>query len=154
MCPKAPHLAALAAQRLGRRLRIVGPIHDEQYVRRHADILHADHVEWVGEVGGADKAAVLRAGETLVYTCSRAYVEAGAAVFGEALRAGTPVAALAWRPGTCAQAALCEQTGVVAAVNAEDDDETRPMPWRWPSRRPPTLILTPSRLSVSTRFIR
>ncbi|MBX6750321.1 MAG: glycosyltransferase [Micromonosporaceae bacterium] len=122
--PKAPHLAVLAAQRLGRRLRIVGPIHDEQYVRRHADILHADHVEWVGEVGGADKAAVLRAGQTLVYTCSRAYVEAGAAVFGEALRAGTPVAALAWRPGTCAQAALCEQTGVVAAVNAEDDDET------------------------------
>jgi hypothetical protein len=50
----------------------------------------------------------------LVYTCSRRYVEAGAAVFGEALRSGTPVAALVWRPGTCAEAALCERTTAVA----------------------------------------
>jgi glycosyltransferase involved in cell wall biosynthesis len=120
---KAPHLAALAARRLGRRLRIVGPVHDEQYVRRHADVLHAEHVEWIGELGGADKAAALRDGRTLVYTCSRTYVEAGAAVFGEALRVGTPVAALAWRPGTCAQAALCDETGVIASVDAEDDAE-------------------------------
>jgi glycosyltransferase involved in cell wall biosynthesis len=121
---KAPHLAALAAQRIGRRLRIVGPIHDEQYVRRHADVLHADHVEWIGELGGAAKARALRDGRTLVYTCARTYVEAGAATFGESLRAGTPVAAIAWRPGTCADAALCNDTGAVAAVDAEQDDST------------------------------
>mgnify|MGYP001250112330 CR=1 FL=1 len=42
---------------------------------------------------------------------------------GESLRAGTPVAALAWRHGTCAQAALCKHTGSVALVDAEADDE-------------------------------
>lgn len=123
ICPdKAPHLAAQAAHRLGLRLRIVGPVHDQEYVRRHADLLHADHVEWLGELGGEAKARALRDARVLVYTCSRDYVEAGAAVFGDALRAGTPVAALAWRPGTCADVALCEQTGAVASVYDEEDD--------------------------------
>lgn len=60
----------------------------------------------------------------LVYSCAPKYVEAGAAVFGEALRSGTPVAALVWRDGTCAQAALCERTGVVVQADrrASEDD--------------------------------
>lgn len=119
---KAPHLAALAAMRLGRKLRVVGPVHDEQYVRRHRDILHAKHVEWVGELGGSAKARALREAGVLVYTCSRAYVEAGAAVFADAVRAGTPVAALAWRPGTCPDAALCNDTGAVASIYDEEDE--------------------------------
>lgn len=45
-------------------------------------------------------------------------------MFGEALRSGTAVAALTWRPGTCADAALCQETGVVALVDSEDDDES------------------------------
>lgn len=120
---KAPHIAARAAQILGLRLRLVGPVFDKDYVEQHADVLHADHVEWLGEVGGPAKAELLASAGTFVYTYARDYVEAGAAVFGEALRAGTPVAALAWREGTCPSAALCEQTGAVAVADPLLDDE-------------------------------
>ena len=44
-------------------------------------------------------------------------------MFGEALRCGTPVAALVWRPGTCADAALCERTGAVAMLSPAASDE-------------------------------
>ena len=120
---KAPHLAVMAAGRLGLRIRITGPVFDDGYVRRHQRLFGAAHVEMVGEVGGAAKAAEFHRGRVLVYTCGREYVEAGAAVFGEALRAGTPVAALAWRSGTCADAALCADTGSIARVDPEDSDE-------------------------------
>lgn len=121
---KSPHLAAMAADMLGRRLRIVGPVLDVTYVAEHELELAAPHVELLGELAGAAKLAVLRDAGTLVYTCARDYTEAGAAVFGEALRSGTPVAALTWRPGTCAQIALCAETGVVAQASPDDDDET------------------------------
>ncbi|MGH3774705.1 MAG: hypothetical protein ACRDRR_03050 [Pseudonocardiaceae bacterium] len=45
-------------------------------------------------------------------------------MFGEALRSGTAVAALTWRSGTCAQTALCRETGVIAQANRDDDDES------------------------------
>ncbi|MHC0429507.1 glycosyltransferase family protein [Streptomyces sp. O3] len=121
---KAPHLAARAAQILGRRIRLVGPVFDEDYVRRHERLLTADHVEWVGELGGAAKTAAFTDGAAFVYTYARTYIEAGAAVFGESLRAGTPIAALTWRDGTCAQAALCDRTGVTAITEPADDDES------------------------------
>ncbi|WP_432157951.1 glycosyltransferase [Streptomyces sp. bgisy153] len=120
---KAPHLAVRAAEILGRRIRIVGPVFDEAYVRR-TKLFDADHVEWVGELGGPAKTAAIRDASVFVYTYARNYVEAGAAVFGESLRAGTPIAALVWREGTCAEAALCGDTGVVAVVSPEEDDET------------------------------
>jgi glycosyltransferase involved in cell wall biosynthesis len=120
---KAPHVAVMAAALLGRRIRVIGPVFDEAYAVRHSDLFRADHVEMAGEHGGADKTAALRAGQVLVYTCARRYVEAGAAVFGESLRAGTPVAALVWRRGTCAEAALCDGTGAVAAVRPEASDD-------------------------------
>lgn len=121
---KAPHIAVRAAQILGLRIRIVGPIFDEEYVRRHERLLTADHVKWIGELGGPDKTAAIADASVFVYTYARAYVEAGAAVFGESLRAGTPMAALTWRDGTCAQAALCDETGAVAVVDPREDDET------------------------------
>ncbi|WP_211239821.1 hypothetical protein [Jiangella gansuensis] len=121
---KAPHLAVLAAQLLGRRLYLVGPVFDSAYLRRQERVFFADHVKWVGELGGRAKAAAVREGLVFVYTQARTYVEAGAAVFGESLRAGTPVAALTWRDGTCAQAALCDRTGVTNVVSPEADDET------------------------------
>jgi hypothetical protein len=34
------------------------------------------------------------------------------------------MAALTWREGTCAQAALCNETGGVAVVDPLEDDET------------------------------
>jgi glycosyltransferase involved in cell wall biosynthesis len=120
---KAPHLAVLAAKQLGRQIRLVGPVFDHAYLTRHHILFDDPAVELVGEVGGAAKAAEFQRAQVLTYTCARDYVEAGAAVFGEALRAGTPVAALAWRAGTCAQAALCGDTGAVARVDPSDSDE-------------------------------
>ncbi len=120
---KAPHIAAMAAARLGRDLRIVGPVHDAEYVRRHAAQLDAPHVIWAGELGGAAKAEALRDAAVLLYTSSREYVEAGAAIFGDALRAGTPVAAHVWRPGSCPEAALCPRTGSVVVADAAESDE-------------------------------
>jgi glycosyltransferase involved in cell wall biosynthesis len=119
---KAPHLAIMAAALLGRRIRIIGPVFDEGYLGLHSELFRADHVEFAGELGGAAKTTALNAGRVLVYSCARHYVEAGAAVFGESLRGGTPVAALAWRQGTCAQAALCNETGAVATVPPDADD--------------------------------
>lgn len=121
---KAPHIAAQAAQMLGRRLRIVGPVFDKAYVDAHRRLLTADHVDWLGELGGRAKIDALQDAAAFVYTYSRDYVEAGAAVFGEALRAGTPIAALAWRPGTCAEAALCDRTGAIALANPALDDDS------------------------------
>lgn len=120
---KAPHLAARAAQILGRRIRFVGPVFDQSYVEEHRRVFGSEQVEMVGELGGAAKIAALQAGAVFVYTYARTYIEAGAAVFGEALRAGTPVAALAWRTGTCAEAATCDRTGVVAVADPAEDDE-------------------------------
>lgn len=120
---KAPHLAVRAAQILGRKIRIVGPVFDHDYVQSHVRLMSADHVEWVGELGGPAKTAAIRDASVFVYTYARTYVEAGAAVFGESLRAGTPMAALTWRTGTCAEAALCDQTGAITVANPDEDDE-------------------------------
>jgi glycosyltransferase involved in cell wall biosynthesis len=120
---KAPHLAIRAAASLGRRIVMAGPIFDRRYVEAFSDDFAADHVTLIGEVGGEQKARLLADAAALVYTCSRDYVEAGAASFGEALRSGTPVAALAWHQGTCAHAALCDRTGAVADANPDDPDD-------------------------------
>lgn len=120
---KAPHLAIRAAQLLGRPITVAGPVFDTAYVDEHRQLFDACHVTLVEEVGGDAKMRLLADAGVLVYTCARGYIEAGAATFGEALRAGSPVAALAWRPGTCAQAALCGRTGSVALVEPEADDE-------------------------------
>ncbi|MDJ0342631.1 glycosyltransferase [Streptomyces sp. H10-C2] len=121
---KAPHIAVRAAQMLGRRIQIVGPVFDEAYVRHHERLFSASHVKWVGELGGPAKTAAIRDASAFVYTYARTYVEAGAAVFGESLRAGTPMAALTWRGGTCAEAALCDQTGAITVGDPDLDDET------------------------------
>jgi glycosyltransferase involved in cell wall biosynthesis len=122
---KAPHLAVMAARRLGRKLRVIGsPVRETAYFDRYRAALTSPHVELLGEMTGIEKTAALSRGRTLVYTCARDYVEAGAAIFGETLRAGTPIAALTWRTGTCAEAALCAQTGVNAVTDPETDDET------------------------------
>ncbi|PYC80531.1 glycosyltransferase [Streptomyces tateyamensis] len=120
---KAPHLAVRAAQLLGRRISIVGPVFDRGYLQRHAALFAAEHVTLTGELGGSAKTSAFSRAATYVYTCARDYVEAGAAVFGESLRTGTPVAAIGWRDGTCADAALCSNTGAIARVAPEDDDE-------------------------------
>ncbi|MFF4778976.1 hypothetical protein ACFY05_39750 [Microtetraspora fusca] len=119
---KSPHLAVMAAGILRRRIKVVGPVFDPEYVAQHAHLFAGDHVEMVGELGGQAKTAAFRDAAAYVYTCGRTYVEAGAAVFGESLRAGTPVAALTWRPGTCADAALCPRTGSIATLDPAASD--------------------------------
>lgn len=121
---KAPHLAIASAARLGRRITVAGPVFDHDYITAHRTLFGAEHVTMIGEVAGAAKAQLLADARALVYTCGRDYIEAGAATFGESLRAGTPVAALAWRPGTCAHAALCPDTGSIAHLDPATDDDT------------------------------
>lgn len=120
---KSPHLAIRAAQLLGREITVAGPVFDPAYAETHRALFAAEQVTLTGEVGGPARARLLAEADVLVYTCARDYIEAGAATFGEALRAGTPVAALAWRPGTCAHAALCAGTGSVALVEPAGDDD-------------------------------
>ncbi len=119
---KAPHLAIRAAQVLRRRLTIAGPVFDPSYVAEHRELFQSEYVTLAGEVAGKAKMHFLADANVVAYTCARGYIEAGAATFGEALRAGSPVAALAWRHGTCAQAALCANTGSIALVNPEAPD--------------------------------
>jgi glycosyltransferase involved in cell wall biosynthesis len=119
---KSPHLAVMAARLLGRRIRIVGPVFDDDYIRQHAELFTADHVTMAGELGGSAKTAAFAEAETFVYTCSRTYTEAGVATLGESLRAGTPVAALVWRSGTCAEAALCDDTGAIVIADPTEND--------------------------------
>lgn len=120
---KAPHLAVLATQRLGLRLRLVGPVFDRGYVQEQRSLFAAPHVEWLGELAATAKLEAIGGSRVLTYTCAPDYVEAAGAVFGESLRSGTPVAALAWRDGTSADAALCPGTGAVARVGSLRTEE-------------------------------
>lgn len=121
---KAPHLAVRAAQKLGQRLRIIGtPVRDSADTKAYREVMASPHVELLGELAGREKVRVLSEAAVFVYTSARDYIEAGAATFGEVLRCGTPVAALAWRTGTCAESALCEETGSIAFADPDVDDD-------------------------------
>lgn len=120
---KAPHLAVHAAGLLDRDITIAGPVFDPGYLHEHRAAFDAAHVHMAGEVGDEIRTELLANATAVVYTCDRDYIEAGAAIFGESLRAGTPVAALAWDTGTCAHAALCERTGSLAEVHHDTDDK-------------------------------
>lgn len=120
---KAPHIAAMAATRLGRRITFVGPVFDAGYMAQHADVFAASNVDLVGELGGEAKIDAIEHGEVFVYTQSRSYIEAAGMVFSEALRAGTPMAALTWRTGTAAHASLCDETGQIAHLPAAATDD-------------------------------
>jgi hypothetical protein len=120
---KAPHLAIRAAALLGRHITLAGPIFDSGYVDQYRHLFTAPHVTLAGEIAGQAKSHLIANARALLYTCARDYIEAGAATFGEALRAGTPAAALAWRHGTCAQAALCPDSGAIALADPDAGDE-------------------------------
>lgn len=88
---KAPHLAIAAARRAGLALDVVGPVHDEEYYRRHivphlgGDIRHLGHLrheDLAGAIGAAAVAVV-----------TPAWDEPYGLVVAEALACGTPVAA-------------------------------------------------------------
>lgn len=120
---KAPHLAAMATAKLGKPITLAGPVLDDSYIDRHAAALNAQHVSWAGELAGSAKTRLFSDAAVLVYTCAPTYIEAGAAIFGEALRSGVPVAALTWRPDGCAEAAICTDTGVIATADPTMNDD-------------------------------
>ncbi|MGW2588202.1 glycosyltransferase [Streptomyces virginiae] len=120
---KAPHIVAMAAARLRRTVKLIGPVADPGYMRRHARHFDSPHVRLVGELGGQEKLAELRASDCMVYSCSRDWIEAGGAFFSDPQRNGVPCAAQVWRPGTSAEAALDEETGALAVLDPGQSDE-------------------------------
>lgn len=82
-----------SARRLGRTIRLIGPILDNNYAERHVATLRAPHVELVGEISGSNKLEHLRCGRVMVYTCAPDYVEAGGGI-----RRSSPLR----NPGRCA----------------------------------------------------
>ncbi len=120
---KAPHIAARAAAIAGKRITFIGPVFDEGYMSAHAEVFSSPNVFFGGELAGIEKTFAIQHASSFVYTVSRPYIEAAGMVFSEALRAGTPMAALTWREGTSVDVSICSRTGSVAAAEADGTDE-------------------------------
>jgi glycosyltransferase involved in cell wall biosynthesis len=83
-----------AARATGMPLKIgakVDPVDQEYFETKIEPLLEADHVEYVGEVGGADKEALLRGAAALVFPID--WAEPFGLVMIEAMACGTPVIA-------------------------------------------------------------
>jgi len=106
---KGQHLAARVARRTGVPLVLAGPVgraaslaeideidaaeDDVTYWREEvAPLVDGRQVRWVGSVGGAEKATLLRSARALLMPVQ--WEEPGATVVAEALAEGTPVIAL------------------------------------------------------------
>jgi glycosyltransferase involved in cell wall biosynthesis len=128
---KGQHLAARVAHRTGVPLVLAGPVgraeslaeveeigaegDDALYWRDEvAPLVDGNHVRWIGSVGGADKAALLRSARALLMPVQ--WEEPGATVVAEAMAAGTPVVAL--RRGVLPSLVDHGVTGFIA----EDED--------------------------------
>jgi glycosyltransferase involved in cell wall biosynthesis len=116
---KAPHLAIEAARRAGVPIRLAGRPHAGEGESYHGTEilprLRPPDVEWVGEVGGADKAAFLgKARAMLLPLC---WEEPFGLVTVEAMLCGTPV--IAFRRG-----AACEivDDGVTGFLVRDTDE--------------------------------
>ena len=128
---KGQHVAARVAHRTGVPLVLAGPVgraeslaeveeigaegDDALYWRDEvAPLVDGNHVRWIGSVGGADKAALLRSARALLMPVQ--WEEPGATVVAEAMAAGTPVVAL--RRGVLPSLVDHGVTGFIA----EDED--------------------------------
>lgn len=91
---KRVHWAAQVAKLTGRTIKIAGPRWQPEYWPVLEDLEMQEHVEFVGDVGGAEKLELLRNAAALVHPVGDLnWIEAGAIVVLEALACGTPVVA-------------------------------------------------------------
>jgi glycosyltransferase involved in cell wall biosynthesis len=90
---KAPHLAIDAARRAGVDIRLAGPRHDDAYFDTEIAPRLGSGVEYVGHLGLAETAALVRTSAVAVVTPT--WDEPFGLVVAEALACGTPVAAFA-----------------------------------------------------------
>jgi glycosyltransferase involved in cell wall biosynthesis len=88
---KAPHLAALAAMRMGMPIDLAGPVMDEDYFEREVRPLLGPDVRHVGHLGS--DALVDLVGRAAVAVVSPVWDEPYGLVAAEAMSCGTPVAA-------------------------------------------------------------
>ncbi len=88
---KAPHLAVLAAQRLGRRIVLAGPVHDQQYFDREVAPLLSEQAVYVGHLGVPALARLVGSASCVLVT--PCWDEPFGLVAAEAMLCGTPVAA-------------------------------------------------------------
>jgi len=107
---KAPHLAIDAARLAGVALRLLGPIHDENYFVEQIQPRLGGDIEYLGHGSAAEVAAIV--GRSSVAVVTPAWEEPFGLVVAEALACGTPVAGFA--RGALPEL-LDSSTGVLAA---------------------------------------
>lgn len=120
---KAPHLAVLAAEKLGLKIKIIGkPQFDDVYYDRYRDIFSKSCVEEMGILAGLEKMKIIAGASAAVYTCSQQWIESAGMIFAEYLRSGVPIAGLAWRRGTAAEHAITKETGSITFVSSDESE--------------------------------
>jgi glycosyltransferase involved in cell wall biosynthesis len=123
---KAPHYAILAAEILGKEIKVLGKsVYDAEYSEKYKTILEKPHVKLCGVVFGDEKMKLLSEAECALYTCSKEYCEAGAGTLGEILCSGVPLAGMTWKgDDAVSEAVSIPLLGSVAHVHeGMTDDE-------------------------------
>lgn len=121
---KSPHLAILAAEKLNKKIYIMGsPQYQSYYIKKYKELFEMPHVKNLGTVWGKEKMKILSNASAAIYTCSPTYIEAGAMVFSEISRSGIPICALVWRDGTTPEEAVDSKLGVVVKASEKLSEE-------------------------------
>lgn len=122
---KAPHLAILAAREIGLPIHILGKtVYDQEYSKIYHEVLNLPHVVHHSVLYGRKKMSLISRASCGIYTLAESYSEAGAAVLGEMLTSGIPIAGISWRGND----AICEavaspKVGRIARISSEDSEK-------------------------------